>query len=421
MANKRPDAQFTELFERATPPLPPHLKARAIEEMRAAAEHVAQPKPMTWFLRRRLVTAAIGVCIMLFVLGFVPLPTGGSNRLMVKVVAALKQATAVHMTYTDKAGNLISETWLSEDGFRRKELYQDGKLVTLIIEEETTYTWFDGNSNTANYYDLPPSPQHAGKENLSNYVNNLLESLQNSKCFKNMRTANRVTRTLWGGTTNVIEVAGIITQDTYMGPMRYFPRERIRVEITLNSSEPNRALLKYHRLSDTEEEFDYQECIVEWNLAVPDEVKAFSPPAGAKVIKLQSWAGRVDKLIKTAETPDWKVFLHALDIEANGNIYVTVSRERKYTNTNPSKYPEGTFPRVQAVDNAGKSYMPGEMSAMREHLLLHLVPQYSGSMVRPSSMNLTIYPYPAGVCMDQFVFFENISISVRQQPLESTK
>ena len=155
----------------------------------------------------------------------------------------------------------------------------------------------------------------------------------------------------------------------------------------------------------------------EWDVEIPDELKSFDAPAGTKLTRSTSWETRADQAIVQANTRDWTVTLHSVDVNRSGDILLSLSRIETPDSQMPSEYNTAPQLVVEARGSGGEEY-----TQQNGYSCYNVCDSgYWTTTLRPTnptthwcSVTLTIWPYKLSPSEDQSVTFRNIPVPARQ-------
>jgi outer membrane lipoprotein-sorting protein len=370
------DTQLSELLEKVRPQLTAALTDRA-----AAAIRSARPVPIR--SRRRLIAMTVGAAVVLFALGFVPIPLGRTKGALDRAMAAFEGSSGVYIrSHSLREGrDKIHDAWYAAGGLSRDEYWENGELTGLGISGADFDVVYDPSQGTAHVDDRPPGsrPEWSilsfGTEYAQSLVRSYLE--QSPGTFEEWRE-----RSLWRGEIDVIEAT-----------LRFGDHDEETMRIRWETDAATGRLIghrewvlkqgRWELVTYTEE--------MAWDVDIPSDTFAFVPPKGTRVTCHHWWKSRFDKTLAAGQTSDWRVTVHALDAKDNGDILLTLSRH-------PVAQDEeqwiwiGKIPvRIEAVDNLGVAYQDndGHYVAMPGSWVTTLIRDRSA--IRPGrARNLTL-------------------------------
>jgi len=394
------------------------VRARAMEAMA-----IVRP---TRGLSRRLVIAAVGVAALVG-LGFVPIPIGKAPGALERAMAAAEQAATVHIftrIWTDE-GETVRDEWLSEQGLRRWENWDDGELTWLQLAVgpwEVMYTPGQNGRTAAaeeiydpcylHPADMPDRAEFEGRFEWLRQVAQLFGRPQPEVQLREYREAS-----LWGATVDVVEAELTTQKDQpfcFGGP--YDEGTQILVVAEMDPATSRLFSVREYKLEGRRWQQTY-EATYEWDVEIPDDLRQFELPAGTKLTRHTWWENRAEQALAQADTRDWTVTLHAIDINLSGDVVLSLSRVETPDSEMPSVYNSAPPLVVEAVGSAGEQYSQdnrfGCYNARHSgYWTTTLKPAKPNSY--PRSITLTIWPYPESPSEDQSVTFYNIPLPPRQ-------
>ena len=410
------DGGFGELLDAAAPDMNEGWEERAVEGM--AKVHPARG------LSRRWALAAVGA-VALVGLGFVPIPVGQATGVLERAMAMASQATTVHMighAWTPK-DDYDFERWVSDDGFYRSEKRSGGEVLYLQMNwgaRELSYSVEDGQGYAFESFD--PTERHRTGTVMPNgsYVERFFESFK--RLYEElgvpppeMKITERRERSLWGGAVDVVEAEWTIEGEASISGVTYRDGDivRIRAEIDPRTKRLLRMeQCKFEGLWEPRYEAEY-----EWDVEIPQAVLEFRPPKGTTLTRSHWWEERAGQVVAEGETADWKVTVHAVDVNRHGDIVLSLSRELKPGAPTGPYWNASPIMRAAARDDAGIEYEQlgryGCNSSLRIAYWTTILERPSEAG-RPRTVTLTIWPYAKGAGEEQSVTFQNLRLPPRQ-------
>ena len=153
MSDRWVQEELAGLLEAARPELTEKLEARAV---RAVAEATAVRRPL--LSRPRWIAVAVGAALALFILGFLPIPMGQTHGALDQAVAALENASGLHLRchYYDHGRERVVDFW--QGGWlMRNDQREGGRLVSQTIYGPDSKVVYDATKKRAEVSDVPPS------------------------------------------------------------------------------------------------------------------------------------------------------------------------------------------------------------------------------------------------------------------------
>ena len=189
--------------------------------------------------------------------------------------------------------------------------------------------------------------------------------------------------------------------------------ETILIHVVADAETKRPTRVEHFRLVSGTREPTYR-ADIEWDIAVPEDVWQFTPPEDTRAERSIDWEVMAKQELARGETRDWTVVLHAIEVAANGEVHLAISRAETGANVIADSAPPIW---VSALGSDGERYdqtdrgpffgAPGLARAV-----VTLEPENRGAT--PRSITLTVTPYPADPSEDQSVTFYNIPLPLRQ-------
>jgi hypothetical protein len=378
--------------------------------------------------RRRWIAAGTAAVALLVALGFVPFTVGDAAGALQRAMAMAAEAATVHMSARawGPKGDFHSERWASEDGFSRDERWEGGRLVQMEMTTEGDWRlWYHASEDNGAGYaveDFDPLERHRRSGAIPRRMTGL--SGFSADAFfgsfgrlaeamglapPEMKITERRQRTLWGGLVDVVEAEWTIEGSSHISGVRYNDGDviRIRAEVDPDTGRLlSMAQDKFEGVWEPRYRAEY-----EWDVEIPESIREFRPPEGTTLVRYGWWETRADQVLAKAATDDWEVSLHAMDLNRDGDILLSVVRT-----TSRRSYNCAESMRVEAVGSAGERYSQYGPSGYAEHcgfgyLIARLNREEPGP--DPQTVTLRIYPHPA-VSEGQSVTFRDIPIPPRR-------
>jgi len=392
------DTQLSELLEKVRPELTPALTDRATAAIRAA-------RPLPIRSRRRPIAVAAGLAVALFALGFVPIPLGRTKGALDRAMAAMRNAPTFYMEYREhsQGQEVLLRQWESAQGYSRWEQWEAGTLVSLYFEGPQIQGWYDAHLHKAHISDRPPRSR-SPERFLSMSSEGILMFISAFEKFPRQVSEWRERR-LWGRSVDIVQVT--------VGATRF------RLEVDPGTGRML-SWVTYERQGAAWKPVGWTED-VEWDVAVPEGLWTdFTPPKGTEVEMRLWWGPRAGQSLRVAETSDWLVTLNSIDVNRDGDLFVTLSRkERKDEPSYPSK--QG-YIEADAVDNLGVMYaLQGGMYGGSNPTVRRLNRRPAASSALPRVVTLTVYPCVVGDDRGESVTFPQVPLPPRQDREELFK
>jgi hypothetical protein len=419
MKTDRVDESMAQLLETAAPELSAGWEGRAMARLTAT-------RPARG-ISRRLVLAAVGVAALVG-LGFVPIPMGSAAGALERALAQAEQATTVHMTghAWNPDGDYDFEMWASDDGFYRTDKLAGGQPVSVTLISGARRLDYgvaddDGKQYASELFD--PTTHHLGGPKMPDrsYVEGFFQSFkrmheQLGVPAPDMKISERRERSLLGITRDVIDAEWTVQGDGSISGVNYRDGDMVRMRYEIDPHTGRLLRVKQYKFEGTWEPRYEAEYV--WDVEIPVNVRDFQPPQGTKLTRMLWWEKRVDQVVAQADTDDWGVSLHSLDVNREGDIVLSLSRQWKDESTLSRYMDSAPVIWVQAADNAGGRYTQlNRFSCYNTGTVGYWTTtlQRSSAAGNPSTVTLTVYPYVRkGRSPGQSVSFRNIPLPPRQ-------
>ncbi len=349
MDTERAEARMTEAVEAVRPEFTPALRQRMVAEIEAEAPARVHP-------RRRWIALVVGAAAVLVGLGFVPLPAGRTHGVLARAMATLDAGPSIHVVARGWSGEdeYRIEEWSAADGSMRYEKWKNGELSYLVMDSAERRLSYNAYAGAAHEYDAPPMPgrkqiltggsTRAGFEGGLDFLKRDLHA----------NVSEHRERSLWGGVVDVIEVEMHVSPGVVLSGIPYDEAGTaiLRAEV---DPQTNRVLsLREYLKTEDGQRLVFETEAIEWDVEIPASAWEFEPPTGTKVERHTWWATRADQELATAQSGDWKVVLHAIDVSHTGDVVLTLSRWLPEGEEDIERRPE--TPYVQATDDRSGTY-----------------------------------------------------------------
>ena len=412
MKTEHVDSEFGELLEKATPEMEAGWEARA-----SAATSAARPaarKPWRWAMAAAGLAALIG-------LGFVPVRTGEATGALGRAVAALDGARGVHVVARGWSGGneYRFEEWSTADGDTRYDQWRNGALWLTRITCVDWILFYDASSAIASAFDLPPAPEAnrwppktpSTREGLGSKLQYMEEHLDGS--WEEWREDS-----LLGRPVDVIEAIGHVKAASVLSGIPYESAGMVCVLAEIDVDTDRLISLREYRDVDGSWELTFETQAIEWDAEIPDSVWEFEPPAGTEFRGHTWWTGRADQELASGYAGDWKVVLHALDVNRYGDVAVTLSRWLPEADWD-SEVPQPQLPRVTVVDDRGIEYTQAlgcgcVVGPAGGYWILNMSPEGGEDGPAPQSITLTIGSEEEAQAGHEPVTFRYVPLPPRQ-------
>jgi len=346
------DEELGQLFAAARPGLRAGWEKRAM----AVIEGGRPVRARRW--SRRWIAVAVAAAAVMIGLGVVGIPVGRQGPEWNHVLAAVTSASSIHVRarLVTPAGEKIVESWLA-DGFHRGETWQDGDLVSLNMQSDSPgrphlyYNVRNGKKRGIDSDRPPRLPTNwAALGTFGAGGDELMRTLVRLAGSRGVRT-RRVARADRRGQVEVIEADVVLNEEwgwSLSGSAHAGDRLRVRAEM---DRQTDRLLsLAEYKLEGDRWEPTYVTDRIEYDVPITDGLKSFVFPHGTTVEYSRWWRTRTDKVIVEKKVDAWTVKVHALDVDLNGDVYLTFSLR-----SDRARDASGC-PSAEAVDNRQTRY-----------------------------------------------------------------
>jgi len=403
MKADRVDETMSRLLEAAAPELSAGWNKRAMDRLTAS-------RPSRG-ISRRLAIAVIGVAALVG-LGFVPIPMGSAAGALDRALAAVEQATTLHLVGRGQQAEV--ELWMCSDGLWRYETRQNGSTVNVWLLDGNKEMTYDAGERQVTETDLParqgPGFGEVFRRLERDEVARLLAGA--ASLFDLDLTETRET-TAWGGVRDVVEVEGVLPEGMVIPGLPCRAGDRVLIRAEIDAGTGRLAAAQVYALQGGQWELNYS-ADLEWETPVPESVRTLDLPPGTTVVRDMWWTTHTDRVGARGTAPGWSVVLHSLDVNQAGDLFVTLSRWPE------SQTPLAVQPTpVQAEDDAGGRYVQadghrfvGSYSGGYWTVIL----RREGGVGTPRNVTMTVYADPESPTSDQSVTFRNVPLPPRQDP-----
>jgi len=362
--DKSVEQQVAELVEtvQPTPPMRPDRRSQALAAMEAAGRRPRR----TWVWR---LTPAAAVAVIAVIVAFVGSPARSARytieQVRERVLAAADKAETVHVygptRWTGrKPGERIDadlEMWADRSGFWRQEIRrrEDGKLhFTDRRNGMERLTYFPVGSGYAHrYWDPEEAVASEGRiqRRVEIYIRRDFWLIGKPSDYQRAEIESR-------GAVEVLEAESEVRLPDTLYDLAQGERLRLRAEVDRQTGR----LLTYMVYTYNTDKNDWQvksESHYEWNVPIPRELRSFDIPEGTLEHRYHWWDTRADQMLAQKQTQNWTVTAHALDVNRDGAVYLSVSALPRQGNSagsigaNVIEYLGVT---VQAADERGVAY-----------------------------------------------------------------
>jgi hypothetical protein len=431
------EQQVAQLVETARPT--PCVSATRREEALAVMEAASRRPRRAWVWRLSAAAAATGAALIAIALLGSPAPSAWDTVAEVRdrVLAAADGAQTVHATGTAAfpgAGSPVdctSELWADRDGFMRLEMksQSDGQLVWLDLYngvERLSYSRQRSDADSAAHRYWDPLMAELSRGGMQHQTKNLIG--REFAMLGPPETYRRAVATR-SAALDVLEVEGVAAREGGGAEAVYVRGEelRLRAEVEHVTGRLRSLALYVRRNGSWEAKTEYR---YEWDVPISSELRHFETPDGALEKRYHWWDTRLGQPLRQQQTADWAVDLYAVDVNREGDVYLSLCVRHHPKESTPEGAHEAEV-QVEAVDDRGTQYQQ-EAEYVGLGTYLDTGTSYLVVLLRPDrtftgrSITLTAHPYAARydansqktpVTPDQPVTFR-LPLPVRQPGLD---
>jgi len=339
------------------------------------------------------------VCLLIG--GVAVRPALTARDLLREALAAVDEASTMHVVgQASTTATFSYEQWSARDGLVRQEKREGGELAWLRLFDggwETTYSAGAGGSRAMAQFEPlyePPATLERSR------IGGLFWALEGLGGYTGFLVKE-------GPSTDIVQAEGTAKLPLGVGicDAVYEEGDHISAQAVMDHRTGRLLKVTISRLQG-DWELLYEERYG-WDEELPEGVREFQPPAGTLLTRYAWWADRYGQTLATGHTRDWEVTIHALDLNREGDILLSMSRRMTPKSEMPVPYDLAPMPEVHATDDAGGIYeATGEGHAVGERQGFGyegIDLKRSGGGPRPSRAMFHIHPYPDGASADQAV------------------
>jgi hypothetical protein len=365
------------------------------------------------FLNRHLgllLLSLVALAVLVW-LGRLPFRNGNADWALEKALSAVAGADSLHLTVREPGASRGAnmQAWATSDGFWRIEGWAGSRLHSLWLRTGEWEVVYNGSERTEIITPMP-GVLLADQEitGMGGPVAAKLEVFL--RAMKEMDYREWRERTLLRGAWKVVEAQGEASAELSAEGIPYSEGEPVKLRLeTDETTDLPRALNLYRMQRGGWRLVCRAEC--EWNLALPAAACEFKPPKGTKVVSDTWWGDYADRTLAIETTQDWRVLLHAITTNADGDLYLTLSRQAlDQGRMEPDREVEME---VKATDDAGSEYyleschqsIPGLWGGYFRVILRR------GRDAPPAmTADFVVRPYPSGERTNDSVTFKRIGL-----------
>jgi outer membrane lipoprotein-sorting protein len=286
----------------------------------------------------------LGALILLAVLSFLIWSSTRSGAALAAVIQALDDAKGCRTWHfvTTAPDHRVTETWLRLPDAFREEVRQAGRLTELQVQRGKEGWIYLPDQKRAVHAHVPimdPTKYGTGLDELKRVR-------QRAQKVGGLKVTETPDRTAAGRAVRVMKVE--IEYAKHYGPSRDRKDPKtIEYEVTVDADTGR--LVKWKQGGVTCESVGYDQ-------PLPDSLFTWEPPMNVQVTEVGDWYGeRVGHTVASVRDKYWDLTIHAVDLAANGEIWLTNSWVFKNEELNSSW---GSTPPVGPItDERGRVYV----------------------------------------------------------------
>jgi hypothetical protein len=251
--------------------------------------------------------------------------TGRSDALaaVMQALAQMKTWKTCHLVTHSRDGT-TSEQWVRVRDAVHEEVRRGGALTSVTVQNAHESWLYQADKNMAVHSRVKLLAALNGSTvgTVCGPLYDIDRLQQEAKRVGGLTIRERRDRMPDGRAVRVIDVQIDMAKHYQPDPGTTQPKARHDI-VYLDAQ--SAALLRWEAVTDGET-FD----ILSYDEPVPDTLFTWQPPAGVKVVEFPDWwEGRRDRKLAIAANKDWEVMVHAVDVAANGDVWLTASERRR--------------------------------------------------------------------------------------------
>ena len=395
------DSQLDELLAELMPRLTPTARLRALGEMKTAHRVYLQQARLRV---RRLVCGAALAALLIASVGFINFPLSRAQGAWAQAQAAARELAAMHLQVQDQNGQVEYDEWTGADGFKRTASYQDGRLARVVLQGASRIVY---NAATKSAKEFSQAPGSLQDSDVDTYTGSILKTIADVLATSpQLELSERRVGSLWGGIYDEVQIEGIVNSSYGLNNVDYQAGDSIKLILQTDPASDRLLAMEQYKLDSAGTVLEAKFASVEWDVDAPVGLRSFQYPRGTKVVRDTLWGERTNQSLATATSRYWQVTLHALEANRNGDLYLTISRQ-KLPGITLIETPVVLNFAVWAQDSLGTSYRQvPERKVSGDYEVVKLVRTSPGPA--PQSLTLTVSvtvdPNPAAAYPETLTF-----------------
>jgi hypothetical protein len=367
MDDLRVDQEVARLLDKAQIPMTEQWHTRVLAGVAKASP--ARPR------RRRWTVALAGLAVVLVGLGFVPLPAGSAKGAFGRALALVNESPGVHVTgrIWGPLGEWRFEQWFTRGGFKRFDL-SDGEQVVLCslydpgvrrirpkwrdihsvlatINRNTERTLPDlrGVWSAAPLIGPLADAYHAEREDIVPYLmtrthgkeptsRDFWQRIEEQKKTLQVRVEERQHYSVWGGKRAIADIYGhrregahveVLILGNLMGSIYTSLGPGDDVWVHMEADTETGAILALQQYKRVEGRWKLVYCVdsIESGVEIGEEARNPALPEHHVEAEDTWWGERLQQTVAVGDSEDWRVTLHSLEANREGEVFLTLSRE----------------------------------------------------------------------------------------------
>lgn len=294
----------------------------------------SMPGRMRSLPRLRTALTILGV-LAVAALAFVPHRTSYGDPLE-RAIETLMRAPAwktSHLVVRSRDGRTVTEQWVALPHSLRAEIRRDGHLAEVTVQNEREAWIYRAEANLAVHSTVRPYvPEAYGVGAFHGPLNSLRRLRQSAARLGGVNVSERRVREADGRLLRVFTVAVDVARH-YPGQVAP-PGDGIRRDDLYLDAQTGRLV----RWEDRETGNRYE--VDAYDVSPPLGTFAWQVPSGVRLVEHRDWwKARAGKTLAVAENPFAEVTVHAVDLSAQGEVWLTVSKRSATGNDRITSWP----------------------------------------------------------------------------------
>ena len=381
MDELRVDQEVARLLDRSRIPMREQWHSRVL----AGAAEASRAKPT----RGRWVVVLAGLAVVLIGLGFVPFPAGSAKGAFGRALAQVNESPGVHVTgrIWGPLGEWRFEQWFTGGGFKRFDLLDGDQVVLCSLYDPGARRirpkWRDIHSvlatiNGSAERTLPDpgdvwqsrpliGPEahdfHVEREDILPFPlthtqgeeptsRDFWQRIEEQEKTLQVRVEERQHYSVWGGKRAVADIYGhrregahveVLILGNLMGSIytSLGPGDDVWIHMEADTETGAILALQQYKRVDGRWKLIYCADSIESGVAIGEEVRNPVLPEHHVEAEDTWWGQRLPQTVAVGDSEDWRVTLHSLEANREGEVFVTLSRESMTEVTRNAFYEDG--------------------------------------------------------------------------------